>query len=399
MPNGVYRLISHHATLLFLDTKASRLRHGAPGLVPQNLVLEIIEEHCRFLYIDSDDPAHGHQLQLVSPQGFAHVVDEHSADFDLDVHKISDEVIGISLREAFLSSDLDGLVKNDKAWCREWEHYALQKVENLEAAAPSTIAGPPFFSIIIVTHSRPSLLTRSLGSVICQKFDSYEIIVVSDDDNRDTYDVAKKYLRKQDVFLKRNGHPGPARSRNMGLALSQGNFCLMLDDDDSYEPMFLQKLHVHITALQSDVFYFDYEAVEESRLESPPKITGRSPRLTNAESLESIMFYNFIPSNAFAISAAVAKHYRFDETLRSHEDWDFLVAMLHGGCTFTHIPISGVSVHIDTSSVHRNLDTKESRPLDFLQIYRRWPAVTEKQRERRHNVLKEGGYDISPSYL
>jgi len=211
-----------------------------------------------------------------------------------------------------------------------------------------------FFSIIITTHSRPHLLSRSLQSVTCQQFDDYEIIVVSDDDNRDTYDVVKQNLRKQDIFIKRNGDPGPARSRNIALSLSQGNFCLMLDDDDSYGPKLLEQLHAHITALQGDVFYFDYDLVSESRSEAPPKVKERSARSTNNESPENLIFYNFIPNNAVAISASAAKRFRFEETLRSLEDWDFLVAMLQGGCKFTHIPLFGVSVHQDSNSDQRN---------------------------------------------
>lgn len=259
----------------------------------------------------------------------------------------------------------------------------------------------PFFSIIIATHSRPSLLTRSLRSVTCQQFDNFEIIVVSDDNNHEAYDVVQKNLRSQDIFIKRNGTPGPAISRNIGLALSQGNFCLMLDDDDSYQPQFLEELHFHVTASQSDVYYFNYEAIEESRLENPPMILSRSPRYTNVDSLESIMLYNFIPNNALAISAAVAKRFRFEETLRSHEDWDFLVAMMHGGCKFTYIPIGGVSVHQDRDSVQRNEAAKKLTdwPIDWLQIYRRWPANTIEQRERRHIILKNLGLDIPSSYL
>jgi len=43
-----------------------------------------------------------------------------------------------------------------------------------------------------------------------------------------------------------------------------------------------------------------------------------------------------------------------EETVRSLEDWDFLVAMMQGGCKFTHIPLFGVSVHQDSNSDQRN---------------------------------------------
>jgi hypothetical protein len=86
-----------------------------------------------------------------------------------------------------------------------------------------------------------------------------------------------------------------------------------------------------------------------------------------------------------------------EETLRSLEDWDFLVAMMQGGCKFTHIPLFGVSVHQDSNSDQRNETAKTAghMRLDGLQIYRRWPAITAEQRERRerrYNILKSLGF-------
>ena len=133
MPQDVYRLISYHRTMLFLDTEARRLRHGPPGTVPQNLVLDVMGDRARLLAIDSD-PAQSHQLHIINPQGQVQVSKEHSADFDLYVHRISDEVIGISDSvNVFLSSDPDGLVRNDRGHCRVWEQYTLQKVEDIAA--------------------------------------------------------------------------------------------------------------------------------------------------------------------------------------------------------------------------------------------------------------------------
>src|ERR1700733_11200218 len=84
----------------------------------------------------------------------------------------------------------------------------------------------PFFSVVIATHGRANLLLRSIRSLICQPFDDYEIIVVSDEGSDATYDVARENLRAQDVFVKRNGNSGPARSRNIGIDMSRGRYLL-----------------------------------------------------------------------------------------------------------------------------------------------------------------------------
>jgi hypothetical protein len=122
MRQGVYPLISCHGTVLFFDSEARRLRHGQPGNVPQNLLINVIEDRCRLLHIDSVS-AQTHQLQIISPQGHVRISKEYSAEFDLNVLVISDHVIGLSFGNNFLSSDSDGVVRNDRRHCREWEHY------------------------------------------------------------------------------------------------------------------------------------------------------------------------------------------------------------------------------------------------------------------------------------
>lgn len=47
----------------------------------------------------------------------------------------------------------------------------------------------PVFSIVIATHGRPHLLERALRSLRANSFTSYEIIVVSDETNAETFRV------------------------------------------------------------------------------------------------------------------------------------------------------------------------------------------------------------------
>jgi glycosyltransferase involved in cell wall biosynthesis len=259
----------------------------------------------------------------------------------------------------------------------------------------------PFFSIVIVTHARASLLRRSIQSLTHQAFDDYEIIVVSDEGSSATYDVVQENLREHDVFVKRNGTPGPARSRNIGLELSQGRFVLFLDDDDMHEENSLSDLRARIETLPGDIFYFDFDAVTESRSEDPPKVESRTQRYIGTNDIEDLMVGNFIANSAYAISSSVAKRFTFDITLRSHEDWDFLMAMLHAGCRFTHVPILGVSIHYDPNDRRRNEEARKQGDwaLDFQYIYRRWPVKTSVQREQRQAIIRSLEQELPSNML
>lgn len=259
----------------------------------------------------------------------------------------------------------------------------------------------PFFSIIVTTHARPALLGRALRSIRRQSFEDYEILLIADEGSAATYEAACRHLREQDVFVKRSGPAGPSRSRNIGLQLARGQFVLFLDDDDAHKEGFLAALRDHIADPKIGAFYCDYEVVTERRAGEPPEIIERRSMSLGSEDPSNLLIYNFIPNNAVCLAAGTAKRLRFDETLRSHEDWEFLIAAREHGVAFRHVPILGVSVHQDEGNAQRNADAKKAAewPLDLIYIYRKWPAHHPEQRQRRHNALQVLGYDITAAGL
>ena len=94
---------------------------------------------------------------------------------------------------------------------------------------------PPFFSVIVPTHTRAILLRRALESIKSQACPvDVEVIVISDASDRATDEVCAELLGKSDMYIRRNGEKGPSASRNLGLSLAKGNYILFLDDDDAW---------------------------------------------------------------------------------------------------------------------------------------------------------------------
>jgi hypothetical protein len=141
MPN--YRLLSHHGTMLYFDTEAGCLRHGSPDTVPENLVLDslILADRCRLLYIDPLTLITSQLDDLNNADGYFSLKSDHP-QFNLQLHNISQDLIAISENTNYLSSDLDGFVRMNRSWCREWEHYRLLPVEIARAEQPDTPTAP-----------------------------------------------------------------------------------------------------------------------------------------------------------------------------------------------------------------------------------------------------------------
>lgn len=100
----------------------------------------------------------------------------------------------------------------------------------------------PLFSIIIPTYNRANLLPKAIESVIAQRYDGWELIIVDDGSTDDTAvvcqnfqsDVRIKYIFQQNKEL--NG------ARNTGVQNAVGTFCCFLDDDDYYLPNHLETI-------------------------------------------------------------------------------------------------------------------------------------------------------------
>lgn len=103
----------------------------------------------------------------------------------------------------------------------------------------------PFFSVIITTYNRATLLKRALDSLIIQTEKDWEAIIVDDGSIDNTTALIKPYLKNSSklkyVYQKNAGY---AMAKNTGIFLSKGKFVTFLDSDDEYSPTHLEERKV-----------------------------------------------------------------------------------------------------------------------------------------------------------
>ena len=92
----------------------------------------------------------------------------------------------------------------------------------------------PFFSVIIPTYNRASMLREALDSVFAQTFTDYEVIVVDDGSTDDTPAIVARYEDRVRFFRQENSGPGAAR--NLGIQNVSGEYVTFLDSDDLWFP-------------------------------------------------------------------------------------------------------------------------------------------------------------------
>ena len=99
----------------------------------------------------------------------------------------------------------------------------------------------PFFSIIITTYNRATLLKRALNSLLSQTETDWEAIIVDDESADDTYAQLLPYLASgSKIRYHLQNHRGEAITKNMGIELATGKFITFLDSDDEFEPSHLE---------------------------------------------------------------------------------------------------------------------------------------------------------------
>ena len=100
-------------------------------------------------------------------------------------------------------------------------------------------------SIIMPCHNGERYLVQSIGSVLNQTYQNWELLVIDDASTDSSVDTVKE-ISKQDkrVKLLINDNPvgRPYAPRNYGIARAQGDYIAFLDSDDMWKESHLENL-------------------------------------------------------------------------------------------------------------------------------------------------------------
>ena len=111
------------------------------------------------------------------------------------------------------------------------------------------MAKQPTVSIIIPTFKTAKYLPKCIDSVLKQKYQDFEIILVSDGPKEDD-NICDKYA-KQDkrIIVLKNIGKGLGGARNAGIKKAHGKYLLFIDSDDTIQPNMLNKM---VAAMQDN---------------------------------------------------------------------------------------------------------------------------------------------------
>ena len=179
-------------------------------------------------------------------------------------------------------------------------------------------------------NARP-FIEDSIRSALNQNYPNIELIVVDDGSKDGTPEAAEQFGSRVKVLRQENA--GPAAARNRGIAAASGEFIAFLDADDVWLP---GKVSMQVQYLQDhpDIgvvfggFLRWYPQPDGSFLAAPAPVNLDSP-LKLVPKHSGWIYKDILLDSVICIITAMVRRSiietvgRFDESLRTGEDYDF----------------------------------------------------------------------------
>ena len=186
-------------------------------------------------------------------------------------------------------------------------------------------------SVVIPTYRHRDYVLLTLESVFAQTFKDYEVIVVNDGSPDDTDEVLKPLIQSGKIRYIEQKNAGQAAARNCGIAVAQGKYIALLDDDDLWPS---DKLAWQVQALENSpraalVYGYKRDLDEPSGVIAPRS----EAEAFQGEVTEAFLSRNHItsPGQCLVPATMLERIGGFDASLWGVDDWDLYIRLAKQG--------------------------------------------------------------------
>ena len=187
------------------------------------------------------------------------------------------------------------------------------------------------FSIIITTYNQPQYLTEAVESCFNQTYkEPFEIIIVDDFSNSCATVNIPDRSEINLLYVKNDKNLGLAKSHNIGVYYSSGEFIIRLDHDDKLLPDALQKLSDFIdTEVNKKIgfLYSDLIVMGTKQVRKYPE--WKSGSIMDLQNIGHLQCYR--RDKTLEIGG-------WDTTLAYSADTDFIIRLVEHSVQLKHIP-------------------------------------------------------------
>jgi glycosyltransferase involved in cell wall biosynthesis len=177
-------------------------------------------------------------------------------------------------------------------------------------------------SIVMPCYNAEAHLQASIGSVLAQTMQDWELIIVDDGSKDLSWQILQQLAAQEKrIRIMQQPNAGAAAARNRALRETRGAYTAFLDSDDSWHHEFLETM---MTALSSEpdagIAYCGWQNIGLSKGRDKPFIP---PEYENSNKIESLLGGCRWPIHGALVRSQIIRDAGcFDETLSSCMDYD-----------------------------------------------------------------------------
>jgi len=245
----------------------------------------------------------------------------------------------------------------------------------------------PFFSIILPTYNRASFLNRSIGSVLSQTFDDFELIIIDDASSDNTKEVVAAFEDDRIRYFKNDQNIERSASRNKGIELSAGNYICFLDSDDAYRNNHLSVFYDFIMK-NNDPKGIMFTGVQIHYSSGETENVFDYPHFTE-NPIEWLIQKQLPPLPSVCINTVILQKYQFNPKFSLNEDIELWVRIT---TTYPLFPITDctLDVFVHGGNTKFILQDQSSELINVFNAICRNPICKNRISQRfKRNRLKE----------
>lgn len=236
------------------------------------------------------------------------------------------------------------------------------------------------FSIVIPAYNAEKSIRKCLDSILAQTFSNFEIVVINDGSKDSTLAILREYLkktRKLRVYSFENS--GVSITRQRGINLSNGEYIILVDSDDTVNPDLLEKLYTAICKHNNpDIIRYQAKLLNDFDYKDHDRYNFFDDSKAVLSGLDALKEWS-IPGKKYAVywlfafKRSTFSNVLFFPNLKCHEDLALIPLLVAASNIVVTLSYIGYNYTCNNPGSITNTKSKEaerSRAKDFVKAYK-----------------------------
>lgn len=267
----------------------------------------------------------------------------------------------------------------------------MENIADRLSRKATEIKDPPLVSIVMPTYNREDILPFAIQSILAQKYEKFELIIVDDCSSDNSIRLIESYSDKRIRLLKQAKNQGHSAARNKGLEAAEGSIITYLDSDNSWDSRYIGAVVGAFMSLPKAQAIYSGQFLYRGYATNPFAIRYGH---FNRALLEN---NSYIDLNAFAHRRGLLSQLiGFDETLKRYVDYDLILRASELGVMYS-VPVI-LSHYFYDKAV--NTVTNDSRHVANMDVVRNHmhDRANKAQKDRSQRKLDKHVSVIIPNW-